>query len=243
MVPVLAQIPMLLLLAPGASGFEDATAMLQAPRQPPAAEVPEAATESLRAKPAFDPNTGVWDKNEGLTKHVFAPCLAQATSKLLKKLGMKSIADLGCGNGHYSKHFRESGLQVRCFDGNPSTEKLTDGLCGVMDLSKAGADMGTQDFAMSLEVGEHIPKAHEQDFLNNVANAATRGVLLSWAIVGQGGTGHVNCQNNDYIMAEMKKRGFTYKEEESLKLREEGSVCGAPWFKNTIMLFLKAEKA
>ena len=90
---------------------------------------------------------------------------------------------------------------------------------------------------MSLEVGEHIPKASEQDLLDNVAGTASRGVVLSWAIIGQGGHGHVNCQNNEHIIHELSVRGFSYNATASARLRE--AVTKARWFTNTLMVFEK----
>ena len=61
---------------------------------------------------------------------------------------------------------------------------------------------------MSLEVGEHIPKEYEDIFINNLHNNNNKGIILSWAILGQGGFGHVNEQNNDYIKSKMSNLGY-----------------------------------
>ena len=45
---------------------------------------------------------------------------------------------------------------------------------------------------MSLEVGEHLPKEFEDIFINNLDNNNNYGIVLSWAIKGQGGYGHYN---------------------------------------------------
>lgn len=93
------------------------------------------------------------------------------------------------------------------------------------------------DFVLSLEVGEHIPPEKESIFLDNLAGHALYGIILSWAIPGQDGSGHVNLHENDYIVGEMKKRGFEINWELSDMLRE---TSWWPWFKNTIMVFFRA---
>ena len=73
----------------------------------------------------------------------------------------------------------------------------------MLDLSVV-ADVGAAapyDWVLSLEVGEHLPKRHEAAFLENCHRHNARGMVLSWATRGQGGTGHVNEQDNDYVKA------------------------------------------
>lgn len=89
---------------------------------------------------------------------------------------------------------------------------------------------------MTLEVGEHIPKDFEQIFIDNVCRNTNSKVLMSWATVGQSGDGHVNCQNNNYIIEEMNSRGFNYDKEATLELRKTAKLY---WFRKTLMIFSK----
>lgn len=52
----------------------------------------------------------------------------------------------------------------------------------------------------SFEVGEHILAEFENNFIKNIADNARKGIIMSWALVGQGGYKHVNERNNDYII-------------------------------------------
>ena len=61
-------------------------------------------------------------------------------------------------------------------------------------------------------------------------------LVLSWAVVGQGGFGHVNCQNNDYVIRLFEGMGYTYDQENSANLRKVSSL---PWFPNTVLVFKK----
>ena len=176
----------------------------------------------------FSINTnGFWETEDGIG-HIHDHALCTGIINYYTRKDVKKVFDFGCGLGDYAKSFISNNLEVKAFDGNPNTEKLTGGIGKVLDFSNK-FDLGeTADCAMSLEVGEHIPKGYEQIFLDNICSHSNSKVLLSWAVVGQGGDGHVNCQNNDYVILEMKKRGFVYDEESSNRLR---SVSTAHWFK------------
>ena len=89
---------------------------------------------------------------------------------------------------------------------------------------------------MSLEVGEHIPSEHEQVFLDNVAAFGTKAyaVVMSWAVPGQGGRGHFNEQPNEYVIDEMRKRGFEPDHFATKFLRE---AAGLKWFKNSLVVY------
>ena len=120
-------------------------------------------------------------------------------------------------------------------DGSPLTPELSFGLCKIMDFS-VPRHIGKYDLVLCLEVGEHIPIKYENIFLNNICRASVRWICLSWAIEGQGGTGHVNCRNNGYVAGEMHQRGFEMDVDKTKLLREK---CSIPWFKNTIMIFYR----
>lgn len=46
-------------------------------------------------------------------------------------------------------------------------------------------------------MGEHIPPAKTDIFVDNLVKHAKKGVFLTWGVVGQGGFGHINQKNND----------------------------------------------
>jgi tryptophanyl-tRNA synthetase len=91
------------------------------------------------------------------------------------------------------------------------------------------------DVVLSLEVGEHIPEEFEEQFIDNICKHAKKHLVISWAIEGQGGSGHVNCKNNNYIIAQVKDRGFTYNFNDSETIRK--AATNASWFGYTIMVF------
>lgn len=181
--------------------------------------------------------------NSTLDGHCFDRKLALALARFFKKHGQKIIVDLGCGPGWYVRILREKGLSAEGYDGNPYTPDITsqilaDGTCcDVLDLSKKIIFERQFDSVLSLEVGEHIPEIYEHIYLDNITRNSANYVVLSWAVIGQTGSGHVNCKNNEYIISEMKKRGFNHDTKASNYFRDRATL---PWFKNTMMVFMKA---
>ena len=90
------------------------------------------------------------------------------------------------------------------------------------------------DISISLEVGEHIPVEYEQIFLDNIVANTTTIVVLSWAIPGQIGNGHINCRENEYIIQQMANRGFIL-DKNILEKRKQFKN----WFKDSLMLFTR----
>ena len=80
---------------------------------------------------------------------------------------------------------------------------------------------------------------HEQCFIDNLCRYANKDLILSWAVPGQGGAGHINELSNEYIIGELAKRGFEFNKDVSDKLREASS---RKWFKNTLMKFEKVSQ-
>lgn len=179
---------------------------------------------------------GFWETTDS-TGHVHDSRLADHIISLFKSENIRSVVDFGCGMGDYAHRLISEGIPCEAYDGNPNTPELTRGLGKVLDLSES-FDLGkTFDCVLTLEVGEHIPEECEQTFINNIVRHTDNLLLLSWAILGQVGDGHVNCKNNDYIVSEIEKRGFAYDLVNSNLLRN--SISHAQWFKNTIMVFKK----
>ena len=53
-----------------------------------------------------------------------------------------------------------------------------------------------------------MPPQFEEIFIENLHNNNKYGIILSWAIKGQSGYGHVNEQNNEYTKSKICKLGY-----------------------------------
>ena len=85
-------------------------------------------------------------------------------------------------------------------------------------------------------MAEHIPAEFEEAALSNIISACNDKLIMSWAIRGQAGFGHVNCLDNHEVITKMESKGFSYLEQDSLNARSI-NLDNAPWFKNTILIF------
>lgn len=179
---------------------------------------------------------GFW-QNATSVGHIYDSVVANNILYLLYEYNTKTLLDLGCGTGAYSKYFIANNIQCEAYDGNPNTFKISEGIGKVLDLTNIINLNKQYDCVLSLEVGEHIPAQYEQIFIDNVCKHSKNLIIISWAVVGQGGDGHVNCRNNDYIIREIERNYFSYQEKDSNFLRK--SYSNAPWFGNTIMVFKK----
>jgi SAM-dependent methyltransferase len=183
--------------------------------------------------------SGAWilNKKDFRKEHVYCDILSNKIADYIKILKIHKIYDFGCGAGDYVKKFRNSGIEAYGFDGNPSTFDILN--CRVQDLTEDFSEPPV-DFLMCLEVCEHVPKKYEDKLLQNINKHLNPGgtLLLSWAIIGQGGFGHVNCQNNDYVIKKIESMGYSFNKNDTEMFRQLDYI-NAYWFKNTIMVFNK----
>jgi hypothetical protein len=190
-------------------------------------------------KPRYDKSmieqTGAWNIKGRDVKdhHFYDKKLCKALIRMLINENCFVLNDLGCGDGRYVRALDKVGINAKGFDGNINTPDITKGYGVVKDLSKP-ISIRSCNWVLSLEVGEHIPSQFEKIFLDNLTASAHNGIVMSWAVPGQGGLGHVNCRTNYHIEMEMVKRGFTRDVYAEDFLRRHSSLH---WFKHTIMVY------
>jgi len=122
-----------------------------------------------------------------------------------------SILDMGAGLGHYKQKFEATGLVRRydAYDGAEGVEEASKGLVNYIDLTEQiYNEISVHDWVLSLEVAEHIPQNLESIFLGNLARHALKGMVVSWAIPGQGGFGHINEIAPEIANAHIEALGF-----------------------------------
>jgi 2-polyprenyl-3-methyl-5-hydroxy-6-metoxy-1,4-benzoquinol methylase len=177
---------------------------------------------------------GGWKLEDAIKEHAFSLELAYYIWKIIPD--WYSVYDFGAGPGFYSQFLKMRGVNVDAFDVSPNNELSLICICK-FDLSEKININEQVDCVLCLEVGEHIEQEHESTVFDNICNHAKHKVILSWAIPGQGGFGHVNCQDNDHVIYQMAQRNFILVPSHTELLRQHCSGC--TWFENTIMVFEK----
>lgn len=180
---------------------------------------------------------GYWENNstEG---HGVDPGLMNALDEFFLYYPSPKIMDIGCGDGSYTLFLKNAGYHCDGYDGNPFTEQITKGTCQVADFSEPQY-LAVHDWVLCLEVGEHIPPEYEDIFISNLDRHCFDGIILSWAVPGQGGNGHVNCHTNEYIESKFKELGYRRNHKAEDFLRNSCATYPTPcyWFRNTLMVF------
>lgn len=185
---------------------------------------------------------GYWlnETNEG---HGHDEGLGKALVSFFKSEKTQDVLDVGCGDGYYLNLLNNNDIVCFGVDGNPNTPNLVGKACYVADLTDPFYLGGTVDWVLSLEVGEHIPATFEHTFLHTLDVNNKKGIVLSWAIRGQGGDGHVNCLDNYEVVNKIEPMGYKWDIENTMKLRincAEYPNTGW-WFRNTILVFRRVK--
>jgi len=181
--------------------------------------------------------TGYWAKEWAVKHHLHSEKLSKWICNFLRDYKNETTYDFGCGMGSYLNdlynegHHNIFGIEME----PPKTDFPFTMLSKNLTESFIIGDKGN---VISLEVGEHIPKEFQNIYLDNIINHCKKNLIISWALRGQGGYGHVNELNNDEIIPIIESKGFKYKEEESLDARKDIEDQYA-YFRNSILIFEK----
>ena len=153
---------------------------------------------------------------------------------------IQSVNDFGAGVGQYKAEVTNARPSVdwRSFDGAGNVVDYTEKFVSWIDLTMP-LSLPRADWVFSLEVGEHIPNKFEGVFLRNLHQHNCKGIILSWAHLGQGGNSHINCHSNEYVVSRLRELGYNEDEELKKKFRWGGNstVNQHYWFVNSVMVF------
>jgi cyclopropane fatty-acyl-phospholipid synthase-like methyltransferase len=105
-----------------------------------------------------------------------------------------------------------------------------------MDLTIPQFGIRQYDWIISLEVAEHIPEKYEAVYLDNIFRHAKEGIILSWAVPGQGGLSHINNKPIEYVTKVMRDNGFKRDAEKTMKLQTSASLS---WIKSNINVYVR----
>lgn len=177
--------------------------------------------------------TGIWTVEEALEHHDFSYLIAKFIGGFLPK--DQVLTDWGCGKGSYLRYWHDVGFKYLFGIEGEHLPFFEFGNIDIYDLTTRmeRAPIGN---SVCLEVGEHIPKEFESVFIDNLVTNTKGKLIISWAIPGQAGIGHVNCQHNVYIVKEFEKRGMRLNIEDTLEIRQHVENR-LHYFRDTLMIF------
>jgi SAM-dependent methyltransferase len=141
---------------------------------------------------------------------------------VVETLGVRSVLDVGCGEGHSARLFRGLGCEVVAVDGSrqarrdsviPEAHLVHDFITGPF---VPGRDF---DLVWSCEFVEHVEERYSPNFLETFC-ASRKYILMTYAAPGQPGWHHVNCQPAAYWAAKLRERSFLFDQELTRRSRE-----------------------
>jgi SAM-dependent methyltransferase len=152
----------------------------------------------------------------------------------INRFAVSSVLDLGSGLGYAAEFFFRKGLRVLAVDGLGENVRkavyptLKVDLCTAPVLCKV-------DLVHCQEVVEHI----EERYLDKLLSSLCCGkyVLMTHALPGQQGHHHVNLKPREYWVEHMLRRGFSYLEEDSSRIRQLATVEGARYVAASGLIF------
>ena len=188
-------------------------------------------------------NTGFWSSDDAHLHHGYSRPLVNWIINHLKNDKDKQLYDFGCGIGQYLQQFQAAGFKrLLGFEGDPPIHRIFPNIMK-QDLT-VPFSLPVKGNCIFLEVAEHIPAQFESIALDNITNACDGILIMSWAVRGQGGHGHVNCLDNDEAISRFVDKGMIFLEEETKSVRsvidpDKNSIadCELPWFKTTTLVF------
>jgi hypothetical protein len=155
-----------------------------------------------------------------------------------------SLFDIGAGVGQYGVWFRFNAPYIvwEGFDGAGNVESFTNGSVRWIDVTDPLYDtIGNRraDWVMSLEVGEHIAHNASLIFLDLLSKHSNIGVILSWAVKGQGGHGHINEKDNEEVVRISQNVGLVQTAWTKSFQNEARKLAQYRWFRESFMVFVK----
>jgi SAM-dependent methyltransferase len=161
---------------------------------------------------AFDPkNPSLGGNKIGGDPCTYHPAL---WSFLVERFSVKSILDVGCGEGHCVKYFSDLGIRAVGFDGLQANIERAVVPITLHDL-RSGPFIMPVDLVLCCEVVEHIEEKYLPNLLQSLANG--RVIAMTHALPGQGGYHHVNCKPPSYWIKNLETLGYTFLPQETRK--------------------------
>ncbi len=110
------------------------------------------------------------------------------------------------------KHLTQLNITTQGLEGSLTARNLLlvpQSLVTTHDLRTPYTTTKKFDVAVSIEVAEHIEPEHADTYLNTLTKLSDT-IYLTAAPPGQAGTGHFNCQPQEYWKQKLSSKGYSY---------------------------------
>jgi hypothetical protein len=156
---------------------------------------------------------------------------------LIDRFAVRSLLDVGCGEGHAVRFFQKHGVLAHGIEG-----LITNVLRAVVPIALhdllRGPYVMPVDLVWSCEVAEHIHPDFVHNYVDTLANG--RIVAMTHAVPGQDGHSHVNCQPAEYWIALMAARGFVLERSQEVYRGIAAKDDVANYFQHTGLVFVRS---
>ena len=124
---------------------------------------------------------------------------------LVSRFAVRSMLDVGCGEGHAARFFHDLGVFAHGIDGLRKNVERAVIPIALHDLLAQPYVMPV-DLVWCCEVAEHIDEGCVDRFLSTLTNGKI--IAMTHAVPGQSGHHHVNCQPAEYWVDMLAERGY-----------------------------------
>jgi SAM-dependent methyltransferase len=143
---------------------------------------------------------------------------------LVRTLGIRSVLDVGCGDGQAVAHFQKLGCDVLGIDGVPQDAPE------IMQWDYTGGAPVLErsfDLCWSCEFVEHVEERFVPNILDSFQHCTL--VVMTHAEPGQGGHHHVNCQPKPYWCGALAAVGYFLDEKLTEQSRRLAAINTDPY--------------
>lgn len=137
----------------------------------------------------------------------------------------RSLLDIGAGFGQYGRALRALDARhvYRGVDGAGNIESASGGFVQYAEFSLP-LSLPRAHWVLSIDTAEHLPREAEMMYVRNLYAHACVGVIVSWANLIQGGSGHQNVHSTDYVQQTFEALGLFLDERLTRELRNQSDV-------------------
>lgn len=154
---------------------------------------------------------------------------------MMEDFNVKSMIDVGCGEGHSSLYFKNKGVDVLAIDGSRLVlEKSVFQPIIIHDYCTGPyIPQKEYDLVWCCEFVEHVEEQYASNFIETFKKAKC--VVMTHAFPGQGGYHHVNEREPEYWINLMEHNGFVLMSE----LLEKYRSLAHDYFEKSGLVFMR----